>query len=229
LRGGDHSASSPAATERGWNVTQRRYVSRHDYPETNPPGRSAPGAGEAGRAQAAVPAIPQWVKEWGFILLAVAFLILSAMIADVGHAHGTGTRWFLFFLLLAAGAGAWAWDYGRRLGGARTTRRLKLHGQSCLDAVDAMTGHQLEFYYAQLLESLGWTRIQVTGDKSGGDGAADILATDPRNRDFAIQCMRYVKTSPCPPYVRAGACVASGIHGQPRTASVLSFSPAVAR
>ncbi len=28
-----------------------------------------------------------------------------------------------------------------------------------------MTG-QFEFYYAQLLESLGWTRIQVTGDKS---------------------------------------------------------------
>lgn len=28
-----------------------------------------------------------------------------------------------------------------------------------------MTG-QFEFYYAQLLESLGWTCIQVTGDKS---------------------------------------------------------------
>ena len=45
-----------------------------------------------------------------------------------------------------------------------------------------MTGHQFEFYYAQLLESLGWTRIRVTGDKPGGDGDADILATDPRNR-----------------------------------------------
>lgn len=52
--------------------------------------------------------------------LLVAFLILSAMIADAGHAHGTGTGWFLFFLLLAAHAGAWAWawDYDRRLGGA---------------------------------------------------------------------------------------------------------------
>ena len=33
-----------------------------------------------------------------------------------------------------------------------------------------MTGHQFEFYYARLLECLGWTRIQVTGEKSGGDG-----------------------------------------------------------
>lgn len=51
-------------------------------PKTNQPGRSARGAGEAGRAQAAVPAIPQWVKEWGFIPLLAAFLILSAMTAD---------------------------------------------------------------------------------------------------------------------------------------------------
>jgi restriction system protein len=57
-----------------------------------------------------------------------------------------------------------------------------------------MTGHQFEFYYAGLLECLGWTRIQVIGGKSGGDGGADILATDPRNRDFAIQCKRY---APC--------------------------------
>jgi hypothetical protein len=54
-----------------------------------------------------------------------------------------------------------------------------------------MTGHQFEFYYARLLECLGWTRIRVTGDKPGGDGGADILATDPRNRDFAIQRKRY--------------------------------------
>lgn len=31
----------------------------------------------------------------------------------------------------------------------------------------------------------------MTGDKAGGDGGADILATDPRNGDFAIQCKRY--------------------------------------
>jgi len=109
--------------------------------------------------------------------LLVAFLILSAMIADAGHAHGSGTGWFLCFLLCA---GAWAWDYGRRLGRARTALRLKLHAQSCLEAVDAMTGHQFEFYYARLPECLGWTRIQVIGEKSGGDGGADILATDPR-------------------------------------------------
>lgn len=93
--------------------------------------------------------------------------------------------------MLAAYAGAWAWDYDRRLGGARTALRLELHAQSCLEAVDAMTGHQFEFYYARLLECRGWTRIQVTGEKPGGDGGADILATDPRNRDLAIQGKRY--------------------------------------
>src|SRR6185437_14055558 len=60
------------------------------------------------------------------------------------------------------------------LGGARTALRLRLHEQSCLEAADAMTGHQFEFYYARLLECLGWTRIQVIGEKSGGDGGADI-------------------------------------------------------
>ena len=34
-----------------------------------------------------------------------------------------------------------------------------------------MTGHQFEVYYAQLLESLGWTRIRVTGDKPELNGA----------------------------------------------------------
>ena len=54
-----------------------------------------------------------------------------------------------------------------------------------------MTGHQFESYYARLLESLGWPASQVTGDKPGGDGGAGILATGPRNRDFASQCKRY--------------------------------------
>jgi hypothetical protein len=163
-------------------------------PKSKQPGRSAPGTAEAGSAYTGVPAIPQWVKEWGFIPLAVVFLILSAMIADVGHAHGRGTGWFLFFLLLAACAGAWAWDYDRRLGNARAALRLKLCAQSCLEAVDAMTGHQFEAYYARVLATLGWSRINVIGSKPGGDGGADILATDPRGRDFAIQCKRYALT-----------------------------------
>jgi restriction system protein len=113
------------------------------------------------------------------------------MIADADHAHGTGTGRLLFFLPLAACTGSWAWDYDRRLSGARTALRLRLHTQSCLEAADAMTGHQVELYYARLLECQGRARIQVISEKSGGDGGTDILATDPRNRDFAIQCKRY--------------------------------------
>jgi hypothetical protein len=72
-----------------------------------------------------------------------------------------------------------------------------------------MTDHQFEFYYAQLLESLGWTRIRVTGDKPGGDGGADILATDPRNRDFAVQCKRYAPAKTLERPRQAGAAHAA--------------------
>jgi len=69
-----------------------------------------------------------------------------------------------------------------------------LYAQSCLIVADAMTGHQFEDYYARLLASLRWTGIVVIGRKPGGDGGADILATDPRGRRFAIQCKRYALT-----------------------------------
>ena len=59
-----------------------------------------------------------------------------------------------------------------------------------------MSGHQFEDYYARLLASLGWTRIEVIVRRSGGDGGADILATSPRGHHFAIQCKRYALDKP---------------------------------
>lgn len=150
-----------------------------------------PGVGETGAAAAGVQAIPQWFREWGWVPLGIAFLVLSALIADVGRAHGKGAGWFLFLLLLAACAVAWGLAYRRRLGKAWAAFRLGLLALSCLEAVDAMTGRQFEFYYASLLRDLGWTDIEVIGDRAGGDGGVDILATDPRGRRFAIQCKRY--------------------------------------
>ena len=150
-----------------------------------------PSAGETDAAGAGVPAIPQWFREWGWVPLGFVFLVLSALIAGVGRAHGKGVGWFLFLLLLAACAVAWGLAYRRRLGKARAAFRLGLLALSCLEAVDAMTGRQFEFYYASLLRSLGWTDIEVIGDRAGGDGGVDILATDPRGRRFAIQCKRY--------------------------------------
>ncbi len=150
-----------------------------------------PGLGEIDAAGVGVPAIPQWFREWGWVPLGIVFLVLTALIADVGSAHGKGTGWFLFFLLLAACAFAGVLSYRRRLGRARAAFRLGLIALSCLEAVDAMTGRQFEFYYASLLRDLGWTDIEVIGDRAGGDGGVDILATDPRGRRFAIQCKRY--------------------------------------
>jgi hypothetical protein len=46
-----------------------------------------------------------------------------------------------------------------------------------------------------VLKSEKWTGIVVIGRKIGGDGGADILATDPRGRDFAIQCKRCALTN----------------------------------
>lgn len=62
------------------------------------PGVPVAAASEADPSGDGIPVIPLWVKEWGFLLLGLAFLILTAMIADVGHAAGQGTGWFLFIL-----------------------------------------------------------------------------------------------------------------------------------
>jgi hypothetical protein len=146
-----------------------------------------PAVSDASPARDGVPLIPVWVKEWGFLLLGVAFLILTAMIADVGHAAGDGTGWFLFILLAAAYLAAWAFGYQRRLDKAAATARLRLYARSCLEAVDAMGGHQFEDYYTSLIGSLKWTGILVTGRRPGGDGGADILATGPHGTLYVIQ------------------------------------------
>ena len=156
------------------------------------PGLPLPGPADA--AGARVPVVPQWFREWGWVPLGLVFLVLSAQIAAVGRDHGKGIVWLLFLLLLTACAAGWVLAYRRRLGKARAAFRLGLRALSCLAAVDVMDGHQFERFYACLLSSLGWTDIQVIGDRAGGDGGADILATDPRGRRFAMQCKRYALT-----------------------------------
>src|ERR1700677_2122857 len=90
------------------------------------PGMRLPGAGETDAAGASVPAIPQWFREWGCVPLGIVFLVLTALIADVGHAHGKGVGWFLFLLLLAGCAVTWCLAYRRRLAKARAAFRLGL-------------------------------------------------------------------------------------------------------
>jgi hypothetical protein len=159
-------------------------------------GRTAPRTDKNGAGDARVPAIPEWFKEWGFLPIGAAIAGLTALIAKAGHALGPGTEPFLFFLLITAFGIVWRLEYELRLDKTRAALRLRLYAQSCLEAADLMSGHQFEDYYASMLRSEDWTRVVVIGRKPGGDGGADILATDPRGRDFAIQCKRYALTNP---------------------------------
>lgn len=137
-----------------------------------------------------VPLISEWAREWGLALVLAAIVPLVA-IYHVGHRDGPVLGWFLFCLLLAAAIKLWYLDYRRRSNAAEAARQEKLHRQSSLDAVDAMAGHQFEEYYASLIRLLGWRDVRVIGRAVGGDGGADILATDPNSRRAAIQCKRY--------------------------------------
>jgi len=89
------------------------------------PGMRVPGVGQAGAAGAGVPVIPQWFREWGWVPLGTAFLVLSALIADVGRAHGKGVGWFLFFLLTAVRQRAVIWaSAGSLVAAVRLARDL---------------------------------------------------------------------------------------------------------
>jgi hypothetical protein len=85
-----------------------------------------PGSGAINMAGAGVPAIPRWFREWGRVPLGIVFLVLSAMIADVGHTDGKAAGRSLFLLLLTACAIAWFLDYRRRLAKAQP-----LSGEGC--------------------------------------------------------------------------------------------------
>src|SRR5215472_16311615 len=63
-----------------------------------------------------------------------------------------------------------------------------------VEAADVMDGHQFEEYYASVLVNQRWRDVRVVGRKAGGDGGADILATDPDRRPVAIQCKRWALT-----------------------------------
>jgi HJR/Mrr/RecB family endonuclease len=58
-----------------------------------------------------------------------------------------------------------------------------------LEEIDGMTGHDFEYYFANLLEKMGYTEVMVTPKSS--DFGVDIIATDRYNRKVAVQCKRY--------------------------------------
>lgn len=76
-------------------------------------------------------------------------------------------------LLLFAGAAAFLYLRGRKRKG---------------DAFEDMEGHEFEYFCAELLESHGFTEVEVT--KGSGDYGIDILAQKD-GVTYAVQCKRY--------------------------------------
>ena len=107
----------------------------------------------------------------------------------------------------AAGATLWLWSQpwgptllfaaaaivvaGRiaRLATASRRRQAALRHLATMDGLLALTPLEFEHEIADLLVSLGFCDVEVTG--AAGDLQADIVATDPDGRDTIVQCKRY--------------------------------------
>jgi hypothetical protein len=59
------------------------------------PGQPRPCRDQPDTADDSIPAIPQWVMDWGFFPFTVVAIVLLVMIADIGHVHGSGVGWSL--------------------------------------------------------------------------------------------------------------------------------------
>ena len=91
----------------------------------------------------------------------------------------------LFSTVAATGAAAvvvWIATASRR-------RQRRLRCLATMSGLLALTPLEFEHEVGDLLRSLGFTHVTVTG--KAGDLQADILATDPEGRETIVQCKRY--------------------------------------
>jgi Restriction endonuclease len=138
------------------------------------------------RGEDAVFVIPEWVSEWGWLLLAPAGLVLVLISYVIGVRDGSASGWTLFLAIAAAATTVGCWDYLRRLRKCRAQREQRFYEQSEFSKLDAMTWKQLEHYCGDLLTALHYKNVSVIGSRPD-EGGLDILATDPDDMPVGVQ------------------------------------------
>ena len=91
-------------------------------------------------------------------------------------------------LLYATGAIALAGGV-THLATASRRRQRRLRHLATMHGLLTLTPAEFEYEVADLLRSLGFTHVTVTG--AAGDLQADIVATDPDGNSTIVQCKRY--------------------------------------
>jgi restriction system protein len=137
--------------------------------------------------------IPEWVRDWGFLVVAAVAVTALIMAAHIGHVYGAGYGWALLIIAACVVTAVWWQDYSRRAEAARVRKEQALYVLNEIEKVDIMTGDVFEAYCADLLRALGYQEVEVIGSTPGEDGA-DIIATDPPGVKVAVQCKRWART-----------------------------------
>jgi restriction system protein len=137
---------------------------------------------------------------WGFVLVTGLVLVVSAVTAAVHWAeqHPEAARLIGFLAILAVMAAAGIVLRVRQRTAAfraeQEARKAALERH--ISSADGLTGPQFERWFARLLDSSGFTRVEVCG--GAGDLGADVIATSPRGHRTVFQCKRYGRTRKVP-------------------------------
>ncbi|WP_371619479.1 restriction endonuclease [Streptomyces sp. NBC_00454] len=112
-----------------------------------------------------------------------ATLALSVMVAALRWLAAHPWTVAAVLLVAAAGAGAWAWRRGK----AARWDQVRASGlRYALGQLDGLHHRAFEFAVRDLLRRDGCADAQQVGGR--GDNGADVKATDPYGRRWAIQC-----------------------------------------
>ena len=134
----------------------------------------------------AVPLIPVWVREWGWVILAPVGLVLAFISYAVGSRDGQVPGWTLFMAPLAVAAALCWQGYQHRLRVRRVQRDRELYERSEFPRIDAMDWKEFEHYCADLLDALDYEDVKVIGS-GPEDKGLDILATAPDGTRVGVQ------------------------------------------
>jgi hypothetical protein len=141
----------------------------------------------------AVPVIPGWVRNGGFLFLGVAALMVLDAITHIGHDYGPGYGWALLACAACGTLSLWWQGYSRRVSAAELRSEQALYEQHEIKNADGMTWRRFEEYCAGLLGALRYRDILGIGS-TRDDHGVDIIATAPDGVPVAVQCKRRRRT-----------------------------------